>query len=233
MVPLIFIYFLSSTKANPMVGDVISVHFPQQGAGAGTGPVVSVAWMPNGNKPPQFSMISGKMPTISSLHHGYTATPTHLLGSAHRNTLLWSPHGRFLTIGGFGNLAGGMSFYDVNKTKEIPQYHPITGEELGSKGNTANCAVECGWAPNSRYFMVSTTSPRMNVDNGVTLYKYNGLELCRRKDLKEGQVDELISWENDKYKPDLLLSAEFVPAANGVYPDRPQSPPPSYQTFFC
>jgi translation initiation factor 2A len=109
-----------------------------------------------------------------------------------------------------------MDFFDRNKLKPMPQYDLSTGKELGARGNNAPCAVGYAWAPDSRYFMVSTTSPRMNVDNGVRLYKYNGLEI---------QGDQ-ISWDNMKYRPDKLLAAEFVPSPLGFYPDRPQSPPP-------
>ncbi len=110
-----------------------------------------------------------------------------------------------------------MDFYDRNKMKPIPQFDPNTGVDLGTLGNTASCAVGYGWAPSSRYFMVSTTSPRMNVDNGVALYKYNGLEIRDKS---------IISWDNSKFLPDMLLAAEFVPAKPDVYPDRPQTPPP-------
>jgi translation initiation factor 2A len=204
---------LSDSKTKGMDGEALSVPLP----GSGGGPVHDVAWMPNPNKPSAFAVISGRMPSMASLHHGTTAEATFLFGNAHRNTIVWSDHGRFLTLGGFGNLAGGMDFYDRNKMKAIPQFDPNTGADLGSRGNTASCAVGYGWSPSSRYFMVSTTSPRMNVDNGVALYKYNGLEI---KDTS------IISWDNQKFLPNLLLAAEFVPSKQNVYPDRPQTPPP-------
>lgn len=198
-------------------GAALSVPLPGGNASAGVRPVLDVAWMPNGSKPPAFCVISGKMPALASLHNGTTGEPTFLFGNAHRNTIVWSDHGRFLALGGFGNLAGGMDFYDKNKLKAIPQYDPVTGADLGTRGNTASCAVGYGWSPSSRYFMVSTTSPRMNVDNGVRLFKYNGMEICDKS---------IISWDNSNFLPDLLLAAEFVPASSDEYPDRPQSPPP-------
>ena len=194
-------------------GEVTNVPLP----GSGSGPVVEVEWMPNASKPPAFVVISGKMPAMSSLHHGTTAEPLFLFGDAHRNTVIWSQHGRFLALGGFGNLAGGMDFWDRNKLKKIPQYNPATGVDLGTTGNTASCAVGYGWSPSSRYFLVSTTTPRMNVDNGVRLYKYNGMEVTKDA--------SIVSWDNASFSPDQLLAAEFVPSAEGVYPDRPQTPP--------
>lgn len=207
---------LSDNKTKGMDGEALSVPLPG-GSGKNSGPVLDVAWMPNPNKPSAFAVISGRMPAMGSLHHGTTAEPTFLFGNAHRNTIVWSDHGRFLTLGGFGNLAGGMDFYDRNKMKAIPQFDPNTGADLGSRGNTASCAVGYGWSPSSRYFMVSTTSPRMNVDNGVALYKYNGLEIRDKA---------IVTWDNSNFVPDQLYAAEFVPSKAGVYPDRAQTPPP-------
>ena len=47
-------------------------------------------------------------------------------GEAHRNTISWSPHGRFLCVSGFGNLAGEMDFYDTAKMKKIGKYITLT-----------------------------------------------------------------------------------------------------------
>jgi len=171
-----------------------------------------VAWMPDGNKAPSFAMLSGRMPALGSLHHGGSGQPLFLFGNAHRNTIIWSPHGRFLNLAGFGNLAGGMDFWDRNKFKKIPIFYDPADKP--TFGNTAQCAVGYGWSPNSRYFMVSTTSPRMNVDNNVKVFKYNGMQLAN------------LPWENDKYAPDKLLAAEFVPTPHSLFPDRPQTPPP-------
>ena len=210
------LYLLLSENRSSLDGDALCVPLPGSSTSS-SGPVLDVAWMPNATKPAAFCVVSGKMPTMASLHNGVSAEPTFLFGNSHRNTIVWSDHGRFLTLGGFGNLAGGMDFYDRNKLKKIPQFDPNTGADLGDNGNTASCAVGYGWSPSSRYFMVSTTTPRMNVDNGVRLYKYNGLEICDKS---------IVSWDNSKFCPDQLLAAEFVPSRHDDYPDRPQTPPP-------
>jgi len=36
------------------------------------------------------------------------------------------------------------------------------------------CAVTYGWSPDSRQFMTATLAPRMNVDNCIRLYRYDG-----------------------------------------------------------
>jgi len=188
------------------------------------GPVSAVEWCPmtkhNLNQPPLFCVISGKMPALGALYNGQTCQPTFLLGESHKNTLSWSPSGRFLCVAGFGNLAGRMEFWDRNKCKPIPQIHLTNdliangGEADVTYGNTSQAAgCSFGWSPDSRMFHVSTTSPRMNVDNGIRLYRYSGL----------GPICDF----SDNLQPDQLLSADFLPPRQDIeYPDRPQSPVP-------
>jgi len=189
--------------------DVITVPLPRNSSG----PILDVAWMPNPAKPSCFAVLSGRMPAMASLHHGTTGEPIFLCGNAHRNTICWANHGRFFCLAGFGNLAGGMTFWDRNKEKVIPQYNSTTGVAVFPEV-VASCTVGYGWSPDSRCFGVSTTSPRMNVDNQVRLFSYTGEELKN------------VPWNNTHYKPDRLLQASFVPSAKNVYPDRPQSPGP-------
>jgi translation initiation factor 2A len=192
--------------------DVTAVPLPQPG------PVHDVAWMPHPDKPPCFVVVAGKMPALASLHHGQSCQPIFLFGNAHRNTIDWAPHGRFLLLAGFGNLAGGMSFWDRNKMKLIPHCAVNANNQLRSEA-----VVKHGWSPDSRLFSVCTTTPRMNVDNGVRIYRYTGEEL----------PSDSLPWDNAHYRPDKLLEACFVPgtiasvsasASANTYPDRPQSP---------
>jgi len=66
----------------------------------------------------------------------------------------------------------------------------------------------------------------MNVDNGVKLYRYNGLMLGDEEKNSGGDGGRIVTWDTEKFRPNNLLAAEFVPAGIGAYPDRPQSPPP-------
>jgi translation initiation factor 2A len=172
-----------------------------------TPPVLAVEWMPHPDRPPTFCVVAGMMPALASLHHGLTGKPTFLFGQAHRNQVHWSPHGRFLLLSGFGNLAGGMSFWDKNKAKLISGCAANVSGQL-----RAEAVVGCKWSPDSRLVVTSTTTPRMNVDNGMRLFRYNGSEIKN------------VPWDNKQYHPDQLLEATFVPAKLSVYPDRPQSP---------
>jgi translation initiation factor 2A len=236
---------LESDVKNPTQGCAIVVPLPKEATKdmSGVVPIVSADWIPNpsitGVIP--FGVISGRMPALSSLHHGITGEPTFLFGRAHRNTMDVSPHGRFIVCGGYGNLAGGMDFWDRNKCKLIPRRVILKGGSSSDNGgdddtkyvtikeasdlSTTSSSPVVGhqWSPDSRTYLVSTTSPRMNVENGVQIHRYDG-----------SLVDEsVLPWDNANYRPDKLLSAEYVPAPLPskddefyYYPDRPQSPAP-------
>jgi len=124
------------------------------------GPVHDVAWQPTEGR--TFVVAAGTMPCQCTLHDGATGDPVYQYGMAHRNTICWSPHGRFLCIAGFGNLAGEMDFYDVLRSKK-----------LGS--NSSHCATYHAWSPDSRYFLTASLAPRMNVDNNLKVFKYNSV----------------------------------------------------------
>ncbi len=100
------------------------------------------------------------MPSQSTLYNE-KGEPIYQFGSAHRNTISFAPHGRFVIIAGFGNLAGEMDFYDLIRLKK-----------LGS--NVSHCATAYTWSPCSRYLLTASLAPRMNVDNNLKIFKYNG-----------------------------------------------------------
>jgi translation initiation factor 2A len=153
------------------------------------GPVHDVQWSPDGEK---FVMIAGKMPAQVTLFNA-KAEPIYQFGASPRNTVVWSPHGRFLCIAGFGNLAGEMDFYDVLRLKKI-----------GS--NASDCSIRFGWSPDSRYFLTASLAPRMNVDNNMKIFRYNGDGPLLRMDF------------------DRAYEATWMPLTAGVFPNRGPSP---------
>jgi translation initiation factor 2A len=156
------------------------------------GPISDAQWAPAG--PAQFLVLAGRMPAAATLYN-MKAEPIFEFGQAHRNTVSFSPHGRFVVLAGFGNLAGEMDFWDRNKQKLMGR-------------NTSHCSVGYGWSPCGRYFMTATLAPRMNVDNAVKLFKYNG----------GGPLHKV------EFEDATLFEACFRPAAPGVFPDRPATP---------
>ncbi|TMW66739.1 hypothetical protein Poli38472_014051 [Pythium oligandrum] len=153
------------------------------------GQVHDVQWDPTGRG---FVVLAGAMPCHATLYDN-KAVPIFQFGAAPRNHVSWSPHGRFLCIAGFGNLRGDMDFWDRNKLKKMGS----------ANSNSATCFA---WSPDSRYFFTATTFPRLRVDNGFKVFKYDGTGPIYQEDRGE------------------LYDMKFRPALPDVYPNRPQSP---------
>lgn len=122
------------------------------------GPIHDVSWSPTGK---EFGVIYGYMPAKTTIFN-FRAVAMHSFALAPRNTITFSPTGRFVLVAGFGNLAGQIDVYDLEK-----DYLKICTIESG------NPSV-CQWSPDSRYIMTATTSPRLRVDNGVRLWHVSG-----------------------------------------------------------
>ncbi|DAZ99880.1 TPA: hypothetical protein N0F65_008623 [Lagenidium giganteum] len=153
------------------------------------GQVHDVQWDPTGRG---FVVLAGAMPCNATLYDN-KACPVFEFGAAPRNHVSWSPHGRFLCIAGFGNLRGDMDFWERNKLKK-----------MGSANS--NSATTFAWSPDSRYFYTATTFPRLRVDNGFKVFRYDGSGPIYKEDRAE------------------LYDLKFRPALPDVYPNRPQSP---------
>lgn len=153
------------------------------------GPIHDVGWSPTGK---EFVVTYGFMPSPQTTLFDIKCNPVLDFGTASRNTLRWAPNGKLLCIGGFGNLTGQMDFWDVKNAKIV-----------GSA--TAHCAAVCEWAPDSRHFIAAVVSPRIRVDNGYKIFRYDGAMV------HEAPVNELyhVTWR---------------PRAASQYPERPLSP---------
>ena len=176
------VYFLSAGGA---AGEA-SAQVPLQK----DGPVHDVGWNPSGK---EFVVVHGFTPSKSILYDARTLQPRFDFGSAARNTVRWQPQGRFLLLGGFGNMGGEVEFWDRNKLKP-------TGPVVRAPGT-----VSCAWSPCGRWALTATLSPRLRVDNGFKVWRYDGV--C----FQDEALEE-------------LLQVEWEPAPPGMYPDRPQSP---------
>jgi translation initiation factor 2A len=122
------------------------------------GPIHDVSWSPNSK---EFGVVYGYMPAKATIFN-QRAVATHSFPLGPRNTIIFSPTGRFVLIAGFGNLAGQMDIYDLEK-----DYRKICTIEGG------NPSV-CEWSPDSKYILTATTSPRLRVDNGIRLWHVGG-----------------------------------------------------------
>ncbi|PNY29470.1 Eukaryotic translation initiation factor 2A [Tolypocladium capitatum] len=122
------------------------------------GPIHDVSWSDNSR---EFGVVYGYMPAKATIFNDRAAAK-HSFPLAPRNTITFSPSGRFVLVAGFGNLAGQVDVYDLEK-----DYRKVCTIESG------NPSV-CEWSPDSRYLMTATTSPRLRVDNGVKLWHVGG-----------------------------------------------------------
>ncbi|CAN1250720.1 Eukaryotic translation initiation factor 2A, partial [Linum perenne] len=128
------------------------------------GPIHDVQWSYCGSK---FVVIYGFMPATATIFD-LKCKPLLELGSGPYNTVRWNPKGKFVCIAGFGNLPGDMAFWDYEEKKQI--------------GTTrAECSVSSEWSPDGRYFMTATTAPRLQVDNGLKIFHYNGSVFFKKK----------------------------------------------------
>lgn len=115
-------------------------------------------WSPNSK---EFGVVYGYMPAKTTIFDA-RGNEVHSLTLAPRNTILFSPHARFIIVAGFGNLQGSMDIYDRQR-----QFAKIATIEAW------NTSV-CEWSPDGQYIMTATTSPRLRVDNGVKIWHYSG-----------------------------------------------------------
>lgn len=117
-----------------------------------------MTWSPNSK---EFGVVYGYVPAKTTLFNT-RAVATHNFALGPRNTILFSPHGRFVLVAGFGNLAGQMDIYDLEK-----DYQKVCTIE-------ASNASVCEWSPDGKYILTATTSPRLRVDNGVRIWHAGG-----------------------------------------------------------
>ncbi|KAJ5594497.1 uncharacterized protein N7459_000705 [Penicillium hispanicum] len=122
------------------------------------GPIHDVSWNPNSK---EFGVVYGYMPAKATIFN-MRGVAKHTFPLSPRNTIQFSPHGRFVLVAGFGNLAGQMDIYDMDKN-----YHKIATVE-------ASNASVCAWSPDGQYILTATTSPRLRVDNGVRIWHVSG-----------------------------------------------------------
>ncbi|EKX45057.1 hypothetical protein GUITHDRAFT_94821 [Guillardia theta CCMP2712] len=153
------------------------------------GPIHDVAWSPSGK---EFVVVYGFMPAKATLFDE-KCKAIFDFGTGSRNTISWAPHGRFLLLGGFGNISGNLEFWDNNRKKLIAN--------VKAPGTT-----NWSWSPCSRYFLTATLFPRLRVDNGFTIFKYDGTSVHQEK------------------LPHQLYQISWRPSKAGTFPDRPASP---------
>ncbi|WOL14327.1 eukaryotic translation initiation factor 2A [Canna indica] len=121
------------------------------------GPVHDVQWSYSGL---EFAVVYGFMPAKATIFDR-KCNPLLELGQGPYNTIRFNPKGRLVCLAGFGNLPGNMAFWDFTEKK-------LLGE------TKSECSVTSEWSPDGRYFMTATTAPRLQIDNGIKIFHYDG-----------------------------------------------------------
>lgn len=132
------------------------------------GPIHDITWSPTSR---EFAVIYGYMPSITTFFDA-RGNQIHSLPPDSRNTILFSPHAKYILVAGFGNLQGNVDILDrQNKFNKLLSF------------KASNTSV-CKWSPDGRYILTATTSPRLRVDNCVKIWNVNG-SLCYVKEFNE------------------------------------------------
>jgi len=154
------------------------------------GPIHDVSWSPNSK---EFGVVYGFMPAKTTVFN-HRAVAQHNFPIGPRNTIIFSPTGRFVLVAGFGNLAGTIDVYDLEK-----DYRKVATIESGSPS-------VCLWSPDSRYIMTATTSPRLRVDNGIKLWHVGGGIMYN---------EEMVELYNVMWRP---ATTDSFPAGDPLHP---------------
>lgn len=120
------------------------------------GPIHSLTWAPSAA---QFAVISGIMPA-SIIFYNDKGDPDFTLGQNRRNSLFWSPNGKYLAVCGFGNLNGDIDIWNMLEKKKVSTCK-------------LSCASNLKWSHQGDHFMCSIVTPKLRVDNKYRVYKYD------------------------------------------------------------
>lgn len=122
------------------------------------GPIHDITWSPSAR---EFAVSYGYMPSETTFFDS-RGNSIYSLPTAPRNTILYSPHGRYVLVAGFGNLQGTVDVYDrQDKFAKVCTFE------------ASNTSV-CEWSPCGRFILTATTSPRLRVDNGLKVWHASG-----------------------------------------------------------
>ncbi|AOW02549.1 eukaryotic translation initiation factor eIF2A-domain-containing protein [Yarrowia lipolytica] len=122
------------------------------------GPIHDVAWSPNSR---EFAVVYGYMPSKTTFFDA-RGNEIHTLAECSRNTIRFSPHGRLVLLGGFGNIQGAVDILDrQSKFAKVATLHAANASHVA-------------WSPDSQYVLTATTAPRLRVDNGFRIWHVKG-----------------------------------------------------------
>ncbi len=196
------LYMLSVYKN----GACQEVSLPEEGS------VFAVAWQHDSKS---FAVVHGKMPPRTTIFN-LKCAPIADLGQGANNTLVYSPSGKVLLVGGFGNLPGDMAFWEPDKLK-------LFGRA------THFCSSVQHFAPNSRLLLSAALSPRIRVDNCFKVFTYTGklVSDVPIPELYDAQWRPALAgvYPNQRHSATLIEPADFSKLAGSAAAPGAAAPP--------
>ncbi|KAL5969883.1 Eukaryotic translation initiation factor 2A [Taenia solium] len=186
------LHFLTTTKS----GDSASVPMPR------SGPIHQVLWRPSvglHERPSdeQFVVCQGSLPS-SILVFNIKCEKLYSLGTGPWNQVYFNPQGSLLLAGGFGSLDGSVAVWDYRSQRRLCEF---------SARNTTYLT----WLPDGEHIVTATTTPRLRIDNGWTVWHFTGRPVAhetveKRANPRPATVDLPAATEHELYQ---VLSRPF------------------------
>lgn len=216
------VYLLSSDGSQQT--ELSELQDPNEGTGgAADRTIQAIVWSPTRD---EFVLIQGFQPAVASLwvmdKDGCRKVWT-FPDRMHRNTVRWNRFGSLVCLGGFGNLAGDMDFWYRENSWAPGSTEPAF---LRCGSAKAACTVACEWAPNGRHFITSVLSPRMRVDNAVTIWR----GLCGQA-VNNQRFQELYEavWKPSSHAEEDLSAQEITLAKSSASTSAPAAKKQAYR----
>ena len=172
-------------------GDSYFVKLPKEGT------IANIEWHPNCDKD-MFVCVYGLMPAEVSLFNDKCEMIFNFKHQGSFNGALFNPFGNLIAIYGFGNLAGQLCIWDIDKKKLISavKVPETTGIE---------------WFADGKHLLTCTTTPRLRVSNGFRVWHYAGnllYELLGGNDPSDNLelYDALLQPQPSQYKKSKVVS---------------------------
>jgi len=128
--------------------------------------VHAFAWEPKGHR---FAVVHGagsnKHDVSFYTMAGKAFTLLKKLDKRSANALFWSPRGGFIVLAGFENMGGVLEFYNVEDMESM-------------RSDTHHMVTDLAWDPTGRFVATSTSYWRYQLDNGYTIWTFQGKMLC-------------------------------------------------------
>lgn len=151
--------------------------------------IIAFAWEPKGQ---HFAVIHSNQSLKHSVSFysmaGRQFELKRTLEKRSANLLFWSPRGHHIVIAGFANLGGTLEFFNVDNLETM-------------RADTHFSMTDLMWDPSGRFVATSTSYWGQKLDNGYTIWTFQGQQLFH---VTKDKFYQLL-W---RPRPPTLLSAE-------------------------